>query len=59
MTGQWKFTKSNIQQIELNTFSSLSIDMKTQFIPQRMHLTTSSKNMYYSFYKFSHKTNNC
>ena len=52
MTGQWKFTKNNIRQIEFNTYSSPSINMKTQFSPQCMNFITSSKNMDYSFYRF-------
>ena len=32
MTGQWKFTKNNIRQIEFNTYSSPSIKMKTRQI---------------------------
>ena len=51
MTGQWKFNKNN-RQIEFNIYSSLSIDMKTQFSPQLMNVIASRKNIYYSLYIF-------
>lgn len=43
MTGQCKFTKNNIKPMKSDHFRCLSVNIKTQFIPQSINLSQGKK----------------